>query len=72
MSLQVRIFQSENRNLTLLEHNVNAWLNQISEESVLDVRTSATSYGYGESCPTTWQDLFVTILYRSAPETIPL
>ncbi len=70
MTLQIRIFQSENKNVKVLEHDVNTWLNEVDEDSVLGIQTSSTSYGYGENCPTTWQDLFVTVLYRSLPDKI--
>ncbi|EPZ47364.1 hypothetical protein [Alicyclobacillus acidoterrestris] len=66
MPMQVKLFQSANKNISLLEGEVNSWLSNRAASDVVDIRTTATSFGYSGNETFSWEQLYITVIYKES------
>ncbi|GMA59686.1 sporulation protein Cse60 [Alicyclobacillus fastidiosus] len=65
MALQIKIFDNGAKNVEYMEEAVNEWLSGISEDQIVDIRTSASAFGDGTPESYVGETMYVTILYRT-------
>lgn len=66
MPLQIKLFQSANKNISLLERDVNNWLLDRKEEQIVDILTSAASFGDSGNDSFSWEQLYVTVIFKDS------
>jgi hypothetical protein len=66
VTIQIKLFQSSNKNISLIERDVNTWLRGKQDDQIIDIRTSAASFGYSGNETFSWEQLYVTVIYRES------